>query len=302
MKRILSVFLTLCVAVALLCSSTVAVSAAALPEPDASAYWLMKAMNLPAMPFQYGYGLMDSGFYELRLLIAGEETLEQARQERRDYNNAAKAYAAELFTLGKAPAVTRAQEKAVDLKLQENCFALLKEKQFNQATWESSSVRQKKAALGAFFIRVQKIMKTSVEPEIRWEAMDGTISAFYDPKTNQITVNEIFLGAQASADSGLNTAWPEAYATVMHEIRHAYQNEAVKNLKRHTVSLETRSWWAWNNMTAHYIDGSSQLSNLAYAAQPIEYDAFAFEDAAVIYEGYTIKHSKSVIPLYNGSW
>ena len=81
--------------------------------------------------------------------------------------------------------------------------------------------------------------------------------------------------------------------TIIHECRHAYQWEAIDGINDHIVSELTLSYWRDNNLPGHY-KGRDQGA-LAYASQPIEYDAFIFSN-----EYPMVLYNADI--EYEGSW
>jgi len=79
--------------------------------------------------------------------------------------------------------------------------------------------------------------------------------------------------------------------TIVHECRHAYQWEAIDGTNNHIVSELTLGYWRENNEYGNY--KGREYGALAYASQPVEYDAFIFSDeyplvlynAEIEYEG-----------------
>ncbi|MDR1463799.1 MAG: hypothetical protein LBJ11_00675 [Oscillospiraceae bacterium] len=306
-KRILSVLLALCLAAGLL--AVPAHAAAAQPAQTSAPvvitdeeYASIRRQLLPLAPFQVAIGLTMSHANEVRYVLTGADPLANYWGERDRYAKALQARTAQSFGMqpGGTSAVTREQEKTADLKMQAAALALLKDKQYAKAAWDKSTPAQKKDILTKYFAQVQKILGTSAKPALAWEDLGGA-GAMYDPLDNQIYVDKTSLSG--AVDSLVDySPWPVLLKAVLHETRHTYQFEATQDLNKHTVSLETRAWWAWNGITGHYIDGVSFLSDFAYVMQPIEYDAFRFSTMTMEYEGLEIDIAKAVYPMYAGSW
>lgn len=66
--------------------------------------------------------------------------------------------------------------------------------------------------------------------------------------------------------------------TVVHEGRHAYQYYACANPGVHSDTLDTAAW-QWNVQPGNYIN--SQDNPVRYRTQPVEADAFAYEEAVM---------------------
>ncbi len=85
-----------------------------------------------------------------------------------------------------------------------------------------------------------------------------------------------------ASDSLERDAAPEVVATLVHEGRHAYQEWSVNHSGVHADAAEVD---AWRHNMSNYVDPA--VDERAYFAQPIEVDAYAFEEAVVrgLYEG-----------------
>jgi len=195
--------------------------------------------------------------------------------------------------------ITRSKEKAEDYRLQDACFALLAGN-YSSAKWALCTTEAKrKTFLTELFEKVQGIMKTTINATIVWDdnaigrgAYVGHIkSGFSDPNENQIIIN---------LDYVTEGIYDIVY-TVIHEVRHAYQQEAVLNKNKHVVTSTTKGWWAkrfpisWQgSKEPYYSIGDSER----YAQQSIEWDAHYFAK-----QEDNIKISGRVVtPEYAGSW
>jgi len=72
---------------------------------------------------------------------------------------------------------------------------------------------------------------------------------------------------------GKNLARDETLATIVHEIRHAYQAEVVEGIKPNHPDADD-----WDRNDQRYID-YSEHTVLSYFTQPLEADAYGFERA-----------------------
>jgi hypothetical protein len=93
----------------------------------------------------------------------------------------------------------------------------------------------------------------------------------YDASANRIRISEAMIKERSPA--GLQNS----VRTVLHEGRHAYQRDAIAGSERHsdpTAVLE----WAHNLEPGNYLD-PSRYSLLEYQRQPVERDAFAYEES-----------------------
>ena len=112
-----------------------------------------------------------------------------------------------------------------------------------------------------------------VRPNINWDSnltysnTSATLGQYTD-NNHTVTLNERVLSDRISNwDSYL------LLATVSHELRHAYQHEAVKHPTDFMVSEETLK--TWKNNFDHYVKPSQNYQR--YRDQPVEVDARNFE-------------------------
>jgi len=131
-------------------------------------------------------------------------------------------------------------------------------------------------SLTLFYNEVNAILGTSAISIIISDE-DEQVAGSYNSATHVLTLNLKHLDE------------PELFYTVIHELRHAYQSDAVANPSVFAVSNETISWWA-----QPFIDPSDSANYDAYFTQPREWDSrnFARSDVEIL----------SVPPPYLGSW
>ena len=120
--------------------------------------------------------------------------------------------------------------------------------------------------------RYQLVLQ-DVNPNIKWDS-DATYSAntitwgYYTHGSHTVTLN-----AQALTDSKGNWDFYELLETVSHELRHAYQHEAIDHPTDYMVSEETIDIWKEN--FKNYISSGDDYQG--YRNQPVEVDARDFQ-------------------------
>jgi hypothetical protein len=161
-----------------------------------------------------------------------------------------------------APKVyTLEQERAADLRMRNESLSLIKE---YENKWRAARTEEeKRVLLSNYLADLQKIKGTSARSDINFVSL-GKDEGRYNPHQKRISLNKDLL----SKPEGI-----KLFKIVAHEVRHAYQNEAVKGGVNHPVSEETKQLWK-NNMD-FYIDPRWGGYD-AYYNQPIEADAFWF--------------------------
>lgn len=166
------------------------------------------------------------------------------------------------------------QEKAADEAMRKQLKDVLKDKKYSKRNWKKASVEERKQILQDYMDEVIRIYGLQdVKTSIRWDSnatynKNSITWGYYSPGTHIVTLNE-----RALSDSVSTWNSYDLLGTVAHELRHAYQHEAVEHPENFTVSPETREKWA--NNFENYISSSDDYEK--YRAQPIEVDARSFE-------------------------
>ena len=97
-----------------------------------------------------------------------------------------------------------------------------------------------------------------------YDAPPGQSGYFYGPE------NAVYVAFGSLERDGA----PEVVATVAHEARHAYQLWCVNHPGAHGDAAEVE---AWRRNMSNYVGPA--VDERAYFAQPVEVDAYAFEEA-----------------------
>jgi len=180
----------------------------------------------------------------------------------------------------------RTQEKLMDHYMSDACQNLLNEDRYSEKRWNNASPDERKAMLNSFILEINEIMGTDVDKTVNYADLDSSTRGYYDPDANSVTINTDYL-ATSMADSYM------IMRTMIHEMRHCYQHQAVENPEKFMVSKETLKKWEENFKPGKYKNAQKDGYE-AYVTQPIEWDAKNFAKQKNDVKGYT--------PEYAGSW
>lgn len=166
------------------------------------------------------------------------------------------------------------QEKAADEAMKKDLWNVLQDEKYSEETWNNASIEERKQILQDYMDEVIEIYDLQdVKPKIVWDSnatyTEQSITwGYYTHGRHTVTLNE-----QALADDVGNWNSYELQQTVAHELRHAYQHEAIDHPTDYMVSQETIDKWEEN--FDNYI--SSGTDYRKYRNQPVEVDARDFE-------------------------
>jgi hypothetical protein len=169
---------------------------------------------------------------------------------------------------------TNEQEKAADAAIKKELWNVLQDEKYSQENWDNSSIDERKQILQDYMNEVIKIYGLQdVKVDIKWDSSatytENSITwGYYTHSSHSVTLN-----AQALADSVGNWDSYELLETVSHELRHAYQHEAIDHPTDYMVSKETIDIWKKN--FKNYIRSGTDYSG--YRNQPVEVDARDFQ-------------------------
>ncbi len=172
---------------------------------------------------------------------------------------------------------TSEQERAADEAMRGKLREILEKEEYSRSVWEKSSLEERKVILQNYMdevIVLYGLQDTKTKPKIHWDKhaqynMNGVLMGYYSDRSHKITLNEKVLTDKLG--------FVESYllmGTVAHELRHAYQHEAIRNPSKFEVSDETVKKWKYN--FKHYISGNGGNFE-KYYNQPVEVDARSFE-------------------------
>lgn len=176
---------------------------------------------------------------------------------------------------------TKEQEKAADEAMRMKLWKVLQNEKYSRENWAKLSIKERKKLLQEYMDEVMRIygLKGVVSSKINWsketynnnEVTFGYYSDGIFGFGREITLNEnVLTDAIGIWDSY------ELLGTVAHELRHAYQHEAVRNPSKYLVSQDTLDKWSKN--IKDYISYDPNKDNFNdYYNQIIEVDARSFE-------------------------
>lgn len=136
---------------------------------------------------------------------------------------------------------TKKQEEAADAAFQRKIESLTKKEKYTQRYWANASVEERKQILQDYMHEVEDILGVDVKSKIKFTNTgpnpDGTINyGAYNKYLNRVSINEYILNNYGSSSYAL-------MATIVHELRHAYQHSAIKHPDRYQVTQETIDSW-----------------------------------------------------------
>lgn len=175
--------------------------------------------------------------------------------------------------------VSTYQQQEMDRYMQDEIAKLNKKSQYSKEVWKKSSTSERKAILQNYIKEISTIMGLP-EVKIKWtytESQNGyaNLGAFSNG-TKSVSINEWIV------EEGDKSGFPSynLFSTVVHEMRHYYQHEAVEHPERYVVTEETISSWRdsfKNYKTSEGFMRSCHMSQRdafnAYRNQAVEQDA-----------------------------
>lgn len=169
---------------------------------------------------------------------------------------------------------TREQEKAADAAMKKELYKVLQDEKYSESNWDNSTLEQRKQILQDYMDEVIKIYGLQkVNSKINWDSSltytaNSVTWGQYTDGNHTVTINESVLSDRYSTWDSY-----DLLETISHELRHAYQHEAVNDPTRFMVSKETIDIWKKN--FDNYISSSTDYQK--YRNQPVEVDARDFQ-------------------------
>lgn len=169
---------------------------------------------------------------------------------------------------------TKEQEKAADEAMKEELWYVLQDEKYSTDNWDNATVEERKQILQDYMDEVIEIYELKdVKSMIVWDnnaAYEETAVTwgYYNHAGHKVTLNVNVL-----TDNIENWDSYELVETISHELRHAYQHEAIDYPTKYMVSEETILIWKDN--FKNYISSSEDYAG--YRAQPVEVDARDFQ-------------------------
>lgn len=169
---------------------------------------------------------------------------------------------------------TAEQEKAADRAMRNKLWRILQDEKYSPENWDRSSVDERKKILQDYMDEVVKAYGLKdVKPNIIWDSgatyTNQSITwGYYTNSRHTVTLNE-----QALTDNYATWDSYELLETVSHELRHAYQHEAITHPTDFMVTKDTIN--KWNDNFQHYINADTDYEG--YRNQIVERDARSFQ-------------------------
>lgn len=183
-------------------------------------------------------------------------------------------------------AVTQAQEREMDLYLQNAIQDILEKDRYSEQVWENASMIEREAILNEYLQEVAAVMGVQIGKinYIYSVPSNGTYKmGSYSSTLHLININRWVLinGGRDGVTDSYNLMY-----TIVHEMRHAYQHVACRNPEQFIVTEETIE--AWQQSIDNYRSQRDFIKEgmdaddayIAYRNQTIERDArwFAGQD------------------------
>lgn len=168
----------------------------------------------------------------------------------------------------------RVNENEADLRMKKALWKVLQDDKYSEKNWDNATIDERKQLLQDYMYEVAKIYGLQdVNLEIVWDDSltyeeDGVTMGAYAHGTHSVYINTNVLTDGVS--------WCDSYdlfETIGHELRHAYQHEAIDHPDDFMVSPETIQEWKDN--FDDYIDSDDDYQK--YRDQPVERDARDFQ-------------------------
>lgn len=138
-------------------------------------------------------------------------------------------------------ATTGEQESVSDKRLQSKIEKLTNSEMYSQERWEDASIEEREEILNSYMNDVAKILGVNVKKSIRYFHEEPK----YNPQLDTYVIRNGYY-SDFSRGVSINTfeGMPyEVMTVVVHELRHAYQHEAIRHPERFQVSQETIDKW-----------------------------------------------------------
>lgn len=163
---------------------------------------------------------------------------------------------------------TEEQEEAQDQYMKQQIAVILAKQEYSEAAWNAANTEERKAMLSKLMNEVVGIYGVDVDSEITWtntQPENGVINhGGYHHDSQYIRINVYYMENRSTSY--------DLTSTIIHELRHAYQHQAVDQPENYAVTDETLGVWESNfNNYVVSRDGLNQ-----YREQQIEIDARDF--------------------------
>lgn len=172
--------------------------------------------------------------------------------------------------------VTYRQQREMDRYLQQEIAAIKSDSRFSENTWKKASINDRKQILQDYLVRIAAILGLPALT-IQW--------IYRQPQNNSVNRGSFSYGGVAGKSSVRINEWViqngdyTLLSTVVHEMRHYYQHEAVAHPEQFMVSAETIQSWEdsfknYKSQSDFMADGMNSHDAMeAYRNQAVEVDA-----------------------------
>lgn len=162
-----------------------------------------------------------------------------------------------------------------DIKLREECIKYVKQKfphgfeyYYNNSTIDERVEMLKQVTeelCDIYGVKLNDIILYTPDDEYKQRT-----AGYFSPNDNTLNLN---VGLLFQEDMAMSS---EAFLTIFHELKHARQWSAIRGWQEYGYSSELLYSWAVNWKNENYV--SFMECDEGYRKQPLEFDAFAFEE------------------------
>lgn len=180
---------------------------------------------------------------------------------------------------------TKEQEEAADAEIRRKLWDVLQDEKYSKRNWRSLSPEERKQLLQEYMSDAIKIYGLKdINPNIVWSnelpyGFVNTAKGAYVYSDNEYGIEPHSLVLNAQILTGFwQFPWNpyDLFETIGHELRHAYQHEAIEHPERFMVSKDTLD--AWKNDFEHPMTADEIKNNYDdYYNMSTERDARRFE-------------------------
>lgn len=168
-------------------------------------------------------------------------------------------------------ATTEEQRVTADREFQLKIAHIGNAQHFSKDVWKQASIGERKNILQDYMQDISQALGVQVKKNIQFfekEPVQGILTnGYYNLERNRIYINEYVINTYPPEDSYY------LLTTILHELRHVYQNQAMKKPTDFQVDQETLDQWEENvrNYRESQTEGFRE-----YQKQPVEADARVF--------------------------
>lgn len=167
---------------------------------------------------------------------------------------------------------TDEQEKAADDAMRKQLLNIIGKEKYSKKAWRNASPDERKKILDDYLKEVYKLYGLDdAHDYIKWDDLYFTDSSAtlgqYNHGSHQVTLNNKILEEANGWDSYI------LFSVINHELRHAYQHEAIDHPTKYMVSQETLDKWQYS--FDHRVDSTKDFEG--YRNMETEKDARSFE-------------------------